>query len=437
MFRQVRHVIAAELESEIAASNVRTLRAVTGRLAERGVTGVDTPIEHGTDRWSTLQGIVEDLRMPGRGFACVLDADGKVLCHPALDDQPELLGTSLAGERFERDDHEPVRLGTLEDTSVQTGRVVFGGVDTHFMATVPIGDTGARLLVHQPVSGLARISAAFRSQVLTISGTIGLAVVLLTGLTTWHLMRRHDRELEGINAGLEDQVAERVDQAIRFRDAMILGLAKLADYRDTDTGTHLERIAEYCEILSRELAARDPTIDEAYIQRLRVASAMHDIGKVGVADEVLLKPGPLTDAERARMQQHCVTGADTLIAIRSRMGHDELVEMSIVVALEHHERWDGTGYPLGLAGEQIQLAARIVAVADVYDALTSERPYKEAMTHDAACEIIEGGRESHFDPVVVDAFVAARARIDIVRRRLHKDALARNDTGPGARPGPV
>jgi HD-GYP domain-containing protein (c-di-GMP phosphodiesterase class II) len=296
------------------------------------------------------------------------------------------------------------------------------GVDKHYLATAMVPGMNARLLVHQPVAGLISAGEAATGGLLWISLGIGSVVLLSTGFTTVGLMRRHDRDLEAINTGLEAEVARRLDQAMATRDALILGLAKLADYRDTDTGTHLERIAEYSELLARELARADATIDEAYIRRLRVASSMHDIGKVGVEDAVLLKPGKLTDAERGRMQRHPIMGADTLIAIREKMGHDELVEMALVVTLEHHERWDGKGYPLGLAGEQIQLPARIVALADVYDALTSKRVYKDAMTHEAAAAVIVQGRGTQFDPMVVDAFMACGGCFARARERLQPPA---------------
>jgi len=160
-----------------------------------------------------------------------------------------------------------------------------------------------------------------------------------------------------------------------------------------------------------------------------LASAMHDIGKVGVEDAVLLKPGTLTEAERARMQRHPIMGADTLLAIREKMGHDELVEMAIVVTLEHHERWDGKGYPLGLGGDQIQLPARIVALADVYDALTSRRIYKAAMSHQDAMAIIVKERATQFDPWVVDAFIACSAKFAEARMRLQPP-----EAGPAVAP---
>jgi HD-GYP domain-containing protein (c-di-GMP phosphodiesterase class II) len=145
---------------------------------------------------------------------------------------------------------------------------------------------------------------------------------------------------------------------------------------------------------------------------------MHDIGKVGIPDSILLKPGGLSDQERRQMQTHTLIGSDTLIAIRRRVGDDDLINMGVQVALEHHERWDGTGYPYGLKAEEIALSARIVALADMYDALTSQRVYKAAMSHEEACRIIRDARGSHFDPRIVDAFdrvadTFSRARIEL------------------------
>jgi len=414
-FREVRTRVVEKFKDQIVASNIATVEAVSVKLWEL----VPRKLAYKSTDWETAQSVIESLKMPAGGFACLIDDEGALLCHPDMRTDPSLRKIRLGDERL-RDDSGAgsTPLSDLPRTGVSTGRVVFNGVQTHYLATSYLPGTKARLLVHQPEEGLLSAGEASTSGLLWIALGIGSIVLLSTGLTTARLMRRHDRELEAINTGLEGEVSRRVDQAMTFRDSLIFGLAKLADYRDTDTGTHLERIAEYAELLARQLATTTPEIDEAYVRRLRVASSMHDIGKVGVEDAVLLKPGKLTDAERERMQRHPVMGADTLLAIREKMGHDELLEMAIVVTLEHHERWDGRGYPLGLAGDQIQLAARIVALADVYDALTSKRVYKAAMSHADAAAIIIKERGTQFDPGVVDAFVACGAKFAEARTRL-------------------
>jgi len=217
------------------------------------------------------------------------------------------------------------------------------------------------------------------------------------------------------------------------RETLIFGLAKLADYRDSDTGTHLERIAEFSELLARAYEypedAPEPDgsiaegpVTEDWIHVLRMASSLHDIGKVGIPDSILLKPGPLTDLERSIMQRHTEIGADTLIRISEKLGRDDMVALGLVVALQHHERWDGTGYPMGRSGYDISLAARIVALADFYDALTSDRVYKKASSHEETRELILANRGTHFDPAVVDAFERVHERMRAVKDLLRPPA---------------
>ena len=190
------------------------------------------------------------------------------------------------------------------------------------------------------------------------------------------------------------------------RNALIFGLAKLAESRDADTGSHLERICAFSAALAKELQARGEhaEITDEWVSEIRLAAALHDIGKVGISDDVLQKPGPLTHEERQAIQRHPQIAADTLLAIYQQMGEDTLIALCVQIALYHHEKWDGTGYPFKFKGETIPLAARIVAVADVYDALTSERVYKDAISHDLACTIINNDAGTHFDPAVVAAF---------------------------------
>ena len=203
---------------------------------------------------------------------------------------------------------------------------------------------------------------------------------------------------------------------MKTRDAVIFGLAKLAESRDDDTGEHLERIQAYVAVLGRELCGIYPQIDDDTVAMLALTSSLHDIGKVGIPDAVLLKPGGLDDRERAIIEKHPLIGGDCLLAIKRRLGEDDFLEIACEIALAHHERWDGGGYPFGLTGDVIPLSARIVAVADVYDALTTKRVYKEAMSHDQAREIIDKGSGIHFDPDIVAAFLT---RQEDFRRLAH------------------
>lgn len=224
--------------------------------------------------------------------------------------------------------------------------------------------------------------------------------------------------------------------ALESRDLTIFALAKLAESRDPETGAHLERIREYCRLLGDKLAQSDryhAQVDGEYCQLLYYTSPLHDIGKVGIPDQVLLKPGRLTPNEFEIMKGHTLLGAATLEAARDAHPEAQFLSMARDIALTHHERFDGSGYPNGLAGEAIPLAGRITAVADVYDALTSKRVYKEMFPHEKARAIILDGRGSHFDPEIVAAFERCEQEFLAIQTR-YSDAhglapLATNNIG--------
>jgi response regulator RpfG family c-di-GMP phosphodiesterase len=206
-----------------------------------------------------------------------------------------------------------------------------------------------------------------------------------------------------------------------LRLSAILGLAKLVESRDQETGLHLERIQEYVKLLASELA-RNPKytdiISEDYIKDLGMSSILHDIGKMGMPDSILLKPGPLAPDEFAFMKEHTRLGEEILQNVESMVNGQELLSLGKDIALSHHERWDGKGYPFGLQGMQIPLAARMVSVVDVYDALTSRRCYKAAYTHNQAVRSIVDEKGGHFEPDIVDAFVANEQSFDYLRQKM-------------------
>lgn len=241
--------------------------------------------------------------------------------------------------------------------------------------------------------------------------------------------------VQGLEAGADDyitkpfqpqelnwrmKVGERV-LSLESRDLIIFSLAKLADSRDPQTGAHLERMREYSRILAQHLAQQpryQDVVDGDFVQLIYLTSPLHDIGKVGIPDQVLLKPGKLTDEEFETMKRHAVIGGETLDAAVASHPEAKFLVMARDIAWTHHERFDGTGYPNGLSGYDIPLSGRIVAVADVYDALTSNRVYKPAFSHETAKEIILDGRGSHFDPEMVDAFLACEDQFIEVAERL-------------------
>ena len=203
-------------------------------------------------------------------------------------------------------------------------------------------------------------------------------------------------------------LARQERELVRTRDAIIFGLARLADSRDSDTGKHLERIASYSTRLAAELrklpAYRD-RVTPAFVKLIGVSSALHDIGKVGISDAILLKPGRFTPEERTQMQTHAVRGGDCIREIERQLGGATFLQMAREIAYAHHERWDGEGYPFGLAGDRIPLAARIVAIADVYDALSVRRVYKSALPHEQCVAIILDQSGKQFDPALVEIFL--------------------------------
>jgi putative two-component system response regulator len=227
--------------------------------------------------------------------------------------------------------------------------------------------------------------------------------------------------LEGLSAGADDFLSkpiEPVELILRVRNAervlalettsvTLFSLAKLAESKDLETGNHLERMREYARALAEQLM-KDPAIRKEVPPRfpeiIFQSSPLHDIGKVGIPDYVLLKPGSLNDEEWAIMKKHTILGAETLQATLNMYPGADFLRLARDIAWAHHERWDGSGYPRGLRGEEIPLAARIVTVADVYDALTMKRVYKSAYSHSVARGIIIEGSGKHFDPRVVQLF---------------------------------
>ncbi len=217
------------------------------------------------------------------------------------------------------------------------------------------------------------------------------------------------------------------------RDLLIFAMAKLAESRDRETGVHLERMREYSRLLSEELSgwpAYQSTVDGDYSQLLYLTSPLHDIGKVGLPDAVLLKPGRLTAEEFEVMKQHTLIGGETLRTVAEARPEALFLTMAREIALTHHERFDGSGYPHGLQGLDIPLCGRIVAVADVYDALTSKRIYKPRYSHETARSLILEGAGTQFDPDIVQAFLNREQDfIDVSRqlRDLHASKLDNGD----------
>lgn len=240
--------------------------------------------------------------------------------------------------------------------------------------------------------------------------------------------RNYQKDLRRQNEQLEEIVRKRTEELITSRMEVVHCLGRAADYRDNETGKHVQRVGLYVGIISRQLG-----LPERECEMLELAAPLHDVGKIGVADAILHKPAKLTADEYVDMKRHCQFGFEILgnipmsydVATVSDANDPQAIgngyrspvlRLASIIALTHHEKWDGTGYPRGLKGEDIPLVGRITAVADVFDALSTKRPYKPAFSIEQCFATLEEGRAKHFDPKVLDAFFAARDKVLEVQR---------------------
>ena len=220
---------------------------------------------------------------------------------------------------------------------------------------------------------------------------------------------------------LEAEVSKRTREVLAIQDVTILAMATLAETRDLDTGNHIRRTQHYVKALAEKLRTHPRfagVLTDNYIQMLFKSAPLHDIGKVGIPDRILLKPGRLTPEEFEIMKTHTTLGRDAIEHAEIQLGMPvEFLSTAKEIALSHQEKWDGSGYPQGLAGEAIPLSARLMAVADVYDALISRRVYKNSVPHEQAVAIIQEGRGVHFDPDITDAFVELQETFHAIAAR--------------------
>lgn len=203
-------------------------------------------------------------------------------------------------------------------------------------------------------------------------------------------------------------IEKQVREVAEAQQATIFALAKLAEQRDEDTGGHLERVCAYCKLLAQQLSMESPYADqisEEFIECIQHASPLHDIGKIAIPDSILLKPGKLSQQEFESMKSHTITGAENMQYVFNKYPENSFIGMGIEIALYHHERWDGNGYPDGLIGRNIPLSARIMAVADCYDALRSDRCYRKGFDHETVKRMLVEEDGTHFDPEIIKAFL--------------------------------
>ncbi len=356
-----------------------------------------------------------------------------------VDDEPNFLDGLRRMLRSHRDDWEMVFVESVEAALAATKMMTFDAIVSDVQMPAKTGFDLLHLLRQE-------------------EATANIPIIILTGNAETDLKRRalehgatdllnkpvnfedltarllsvlrlksYQDDLRSQNEFLEERVKERTAElAILHRD-IFWRLAKAGEYRDEETGNHVIRVAGYCATLAKALG-----LAPEYIETISLTSPLHDLGKIGVPDAILLKPGKLTPEEWRLMRKHCEMGRDILLARPKGMigflGHpksaaeetaiitsDPIRQMAAEITMSHHEKWDGSGYPHGLKGEKIPLSGRLVAIADVYDALRSGRPYKDPFSLEKALEIMRAGTGSHFDQAVFAAFEEVHGEFEQIR----------------------
>ena len=214
-------------------------------------------------------------------------------------------------------------------------------------------------------------------------------------------------ELAFINNNLQNLIDEKTKKVTKLQESILNTMAGMVEYRDNLTGGHIGRTQHTVNLLLDEIKKQGlfaETVNSWDVSLILQSVQLHDVGKIAISDNILKKPGPLTNEEYDEMKKHVVYGIRIIERIETESGESDLLKYAKIFALTHHEKWDGSGYPNNLSGEKIPLQGRIMAIADVYDALISERPYKKAFTHEETVRIITEGKGTHFDPVLIDLF---------------------------------
>lgn len=400
-----------EFEMVVHHNVVSQGKAIAQELAAKTSGLALKNVEPGTSGWLQVQSLCEQTQIPHEGFACLMRYDnGAMICHPDLPEDPGLLRLFPGRSLLLRGESSVSITTAMREVEAANGHVVQGKVeldgDLHLVTAYGLPKLNAIMAVYQRDRSIELFVASIVRPVMQMGYALTAFIVGATALITIFLSDRYEAEIAKANARLEEEVQERTRSLLHSRNAVVVALAKLAESRDCDTGEHLDRIRSYVIILATELAKTHQEIDHHFVANLAIASSLHDIGKAGIPDAVLLKRGQLTPTERRAMELHTLLGSESLAAIRRQLEGDSFLELAQEIAIAHHEHWDGGGYPNGTQGKEIPLAARIVALADVYDAMTTDRPYKEAASHGEVQQWIASRYAEQFDPSVVEAFIA-------------------------------
>jgi len=349
-----------------------------------------------------------DKHRPDLGKVTIVDPQWRVLSPRGDVQQTEALPGGL-GSSVEWISHPEPSDRTIPS---RRGRLVFPD-GPHLAVAYGLADGQGFVLVHEPAAQIEARTAMLTGSLPVISAMTFVWTCALLGIVVYVVLARLHDEVDRERSRTATEALRRTQNLVRTRDAVIFGLAKLAESRDPDTGDHLERISVYSTTLASAVRRHPKFRDDvtpAFIRLIGISSALHDIGKVGLEDGILLKRGPLTPEERTSMQIHAGIGGECLRKIEQRLGGSNFLQMAREIAFAHHEDWDGTGYPRGLAATAIPLSARIVAVADIYDALSSKRVYKDQLPHEECVAVIRSESGKRLDPDMVELFLEVQSK---------------------------
>ncbi len=409
----LREAAVTKAWADLAEAGLATCREMLG--GEGMADELDVERQLGAESVETVRDLLARVPRIGRWGVTLVDGDRAVVDRREANPSGAALSPAI-GEALVWTD---VPVGLYEGSGATAGGFEAEG-ERQVAVSYAVGNGSGYLIFHRSRSDVAGEAEALGAGFGSVGVLAGVWTCSLLGITLYIMLASYTEREERALRESDAVSLKRIQSLVRTQDAVIFGLAKLADSRDPETGDHLERISVYSSMLAsamRRLPKYGKTVTPAFVRLIGTSSALHDIGKVGIEDSVLLKPGPLTDEERSRMEVHTTIGADCLREIERRLGNSNFLEMAREIALSHHERWDGSGYPEKLAGEAIPLSARIISVCDVYDALSSRRVYKSAIPHAKCVEIVREGAGKQFDPEIVEIWLTlADQFLDMARR---------------------
>jgi HD-GYP domain-containing protein (c-di-GMP phosphodiesterase class II) len=366
-----------------------------------------TTLSPGADAFEQAKATIEQ-EQPGQRHVTIVDRDWRtILQYPGTDSgqaMPLPPGETLAWAPCSDRAADPAgpQRGTFETPS-----------GPQLAVACALQGGAGYLVVHDSRAKVEAGAAPLVQALLPVGAVTLLWTIVLLSITVHLLLMYHHETLSRVRARSSSDILQQTQTLVRTRDAVIFALAKLAGLRDDETGSHLERISAYCVHLASALR-RHPKFSQqvtpAFIRLIGLSSVVHDIGKVGVEDSILRKPGSLSQPERRQVELHTVVAGNCLGEIAQSLGSSNFLRMAREIALAHHERWDGSGYPNGLQREAIPLSARIVAIADVYDALATQRIYKDALPHERCVATIRDAAGQQFDPDIVEVWLTIEGK---------------------------